>query len=75
MRFSPSKLGIELTTLLVLYCESMIPYHVQFIFVTRTVVYAIGGNALASPIGGGEEESALVLAKVMSDVIDLLEAG
>ena len=53
----------------------MIPYHVQFIFVTRTVVYAIGGNALASPTGGGEEESALVLAKVMSDVIDLLEAG
>ena len=41
----------------------------------RTVVYAIGGNALASPTGGGEEESALVLAKVMSDVIDLLEAG
>ena len=42
---------------------------------TRTVVYAIGGNALASPTGGGEEESALVLANVMSDVIDLLEAG
>ena len=42
---------------------------------TRTVVYAIGGNALASPTGGGVEESALVLAKVMSDVIDLLEAG
>ena len=42
---------------------------------TRTVVYAIGGNALASPTGGGGEESALVLAKVMSDVIDLLEAG
>ena len=42
---------------------------------TRTLVYAIGGNALASPTGGGEEESALVLAKVMSDVIDLLEAG
>ena len=42
---------------------------------TRTVVYAIGGNALSSPTGGGEEESALVLAKVMSDVIDLLEAG
>ena len=41
----------------------------------RTVVYAIGGNALSSPTGGGEEESALVLAKVMSDVIDLLEAG
>ena len=42
---------------------------------TRTVVYAIGGNALSSPTGGGEEKSALVLAKVMSDVIDLLEAG
>ena len=42
---------------------------------TRTVVYAIGGNALSSPTGGEEEESALVLAKVMSDVIDLLEAG
>ena len=41
----------------------------------RTVVYAIGGNALSSPTGGGHEESALVLAKVMSDVIDLLEAG
>ena len=43
--------------------------------VVRTVVYAIGGNALSSPTGRGEEESALVLAKVMSDVIDLLEAG
>tara|TARA_B100002051_G_scaffold76024_1_gene72643 strand:- start:7977 stop:8879 length:903 start_codon:yes stop_codon:yes gene_type:complete len=43
--------------------------------VTRTVVYAIGGNALSSPTGGGHDESALVLAKVMSDVIDLLEAG
>ena len=42
---------------------------------TRTLVYAIGGNALSSPTGGEEEESALVLAKVMSDVIDLLEAG
>ena len=42
---------------------------------TRTVVYAIGGNALSSPTGGEEEESALVLARVMSDVIDLLEAG
>ena len=42
---------------------------------TRTVVYAIGGNAISSPTGSGEEESALVLAKVMSDVIDLLEAG
>ena len=42
---------------------------------TRTVVYAIGGNALSSPTGGVKEGSALVLAKVMSDVIDLLEAG
>ena len=42
---------------------------------TRTLVYAIGGNALSSPTGGEKEESALVLAKVMSDVIDLLEAG
>ena len=42
---------------------------------SRTVVYAIGGNALSSPSGGSEDESALVLAKVISDVIDLLEAG
>ena len=41
----------------------------------RTVVYAIGGNALLSPTGQNEEESSLVIAKVMSDVIDLLEAG
>ncbi|MBB69730.1 MAG: carbamate kinase [Euryarchaeota archaeon] len=53
----------------------MKPYRVRFITVTRTVVYAIGGNALSSPTGAGEKESALVLAKVMSDVIDLLEAG
>ena len=42
---------------------------------SRTVVYAIGGNALSSPTGGNEDDSALVLAKVISDVIDLLEAG
>ena len=42
---------------------------------SRTVVYAIGGNALSSPTGDDEEKSALVLAKVMSDVVDLLEAG
>jgi len=41
----------------------------------RSVVYAIGGNALSSPSGQNLEESSLVLAKVMSDVIDLLEAG
>lgn len=42
---------------------------------SRTVVYAIGGNALSSPNGGTGDESALVLAKVISDVVDLLEAG
>ena len=41
----------------------------------RTVVYAIGGNALSSPTGDDKEKSALTLAKVMSDVVDLLEAG
>jgi carbamate kinase len=38
-------------------------------------VYAIGGNALSSPNGDAGDESALVLAKVISDVVDLLEAG
>lgn len=41
----------------------------------RVAVYAIGGNALASPSGGGDGESERVLAHVMSDVVDLLEAG
>lgn len=41
----------------------------------KIVVYAIGGNALSSPTGTDVEESALTLAKVISDVIDLLEAG
>ena len=41
----------------------------------RLVVYAIGGNALSSPTSSDEKESALVLAKVLSDVIDLLEGG
>lgn len=41
----------------------------------RTAVYAIGGNALSSPNNSNKETSALALAKVMSDVIDLLEAG
>ena len=39
------------------------------------MVYAIGGNALSSPSGDVGNESALILAKVISDVIDLLEAG
>jgi len=43
--------------------------------VSRTLVYAIGGNALSQPNGSDNESSALALAKVMSDVIDLLEAG
>lgn len=42
---------------------------------SRTLVYAIGGNALSSPNGSDNESSALAMAKVMSDVIDLLEAG
>ena len=42
---------------------------------SKLVVYAIGGNALSDPKGGSFEETALVLAKVLSDVVDLLEAG
>lgn len=38
----------------------------------KLAVYALGGNALQSPTDQGES-SAAVLAKVMSDVIDLLE--
>tara|TARA_B100000989_G_scaffold209682_1_gene159032 strand:- start:3146 stop:4036 length:891 start_codon:yes stop_codon:yes gene_type:complete len=38
-------------------------------------VYAIGGNALDSPNNKEVTDSSLVLAKVMSDVVDLLEAG
>jgi carbamate kinase len=41
----------------------------------RVAVYAIGGNALSSPKGGQEGESEEILARVMSDVVDLLEAG
>ncbi len=40
-----------------------------------TVVYALGGNALSSPTDLDKSSNALVMAKVMSDVIDLLEAG
>ena len=42
---------------------------------SKIVVYAVGGNALAPPSSKDEEDHALVLAKVMSDVVDLLEAG
>ena len=55
--------------------ESIKPDCVELCFVSRTLVYAIGGNALSSPSGDDEEKTALVLAKVMSDVVDLLEAG
>jgi len=43
--------------------------------VEKVVVYAIGGNALSSPTEKDNQESSLVLAKVISDVIDLMEAG
>ncbi len=42
---------------------------------SRVAVYAIGGNALASPTGTTDGESERILAHVMSDVVDLLEAG
>ena len=38
----------------------------------KTAVYALGGNALQSP-GSDSKDSVEVLARVMSDVIDLLE--
>ena len=51
------------------------PFQHRRATVTRIAVYAIGGNALSSPIPNEEDTSAEVLARVMSDVIDLLEAG
>ena len=41
----------------------------------KVAVYAIGGNALQNPSSTDSTDSAEVLAKVMSDVIDLLESG
>ena len=41
----------------------------------KVVVYAIGGNALQSPVAKDALESSEILAKVMSDVVDLLESG
>ena len=41
----------------------------------QIAVYAIGGNALSSPSGEDEQQSSHVLARVMSDVVDLLEGG
>ena len=51
------------------------PFQLRKASVTRIAVYAIGGNALSSPVPTEEDTSAEVLAHVMSDVIDLLEAG
>ncbi|MDE0557482.1 MAG: hypothetical protein OSB30_03305 [Candidatus Poseidoniaceae archaeon] len=41
----------------------------------QIAVYAIGGNALSSPSGDDVQQSSHVLARVMSDVVDLLEGG
>lgn len=41
----------------------------------RIAVYAIGGNALSNPKGNDIEEQSLALAKVLSDIVDLLESG
>ena len=41
----------------------------------KVAVYAIGGNALQNPMSDNSAEAAEVLAKVMSDVVDLLESG
>ena len=41
----------------------------------KVVVYAIGGNALQNPSSTKSGESEETLAKVMSDVVDLLESG
>jgi len=42
--------------------------------VSKIAVYAIGGNALAPPGGVSGDEHAMILAQVMRDVVDLLEA-
>ena len=41
----------------------------------QIAVYAIGGNALSSPSGDDLQQTSHVLARVMSDVVDLLEGG
>ncbi len=43
-------------------------------FVVKTAVYALGGNALAPPSATPSDELE-VLARAISDVVDLLEAG
>tara|TARA_B100000575_G_scaffold52241_1_gene38963 strand:- start:281 stop:1312 length:1032 start_codon:yes stop_codon:yes gene_type:complete len=46
--------------------------HNRGVIVRKTVVYALGGNALKPPTGDANDANE-VLARVMSDVIDLLE--
>jgi carbamate kinase len=41
----------------------------------RIAIYAIGGNALSNPKGGDIKAQSLALAKVLSDIVDLLESG
>ena len=41
----------------------------------KVVVYAIGGNALQNPASTKSSEAEETLARVMSDVVDLLESG
>lgn len=41
----------------------------------KIAVYAIGGNALQNPMSTSVTDSSEVLARVMSDVVDLLESG
>jgi len=55
--------------------ESMKPNPIFTHIVSRIVVYALGGNALSSPDADDGTNAPLILAKVMSDVVDLLEAG
>ncbi len=41
----------------------------------KVAVYAIGGNALQNPAEDLDDNTEEILAKVMSDVVDLLESG
>jgi carbamate kinase len=43
--------------------------------VVKTIVYALGGNALSSPTSSSRKKEAEVLARVISDIVDLLESG
>jgi carbamate kinase len=54
--------------------ESIKHVEAGLLSVSKIVVYAIGGNALAPPGGVSGDQHAMILAQVMSDVVDLLEA-